>query len=63
MGFYLIWYGFVRIFTETLRSMSGANEILKFGPIPVSIAISVLFIICGIVFLIVKRFVGPKMAI
>lgn len=60
MGFYLIWYGFVRIFTETLRSMSGANEILKFGPIPVSIAISVLFIICGIVFLIVKRFVGPK---
>lgn len=56
IGFYLIWYGMVRIFTESLRSLSGANEILKLGPIPVSIAISVLFIICGIAYLLIKRF-------
>lgn len=60
IGIYLIWYGIVRIFTETLRSFSGANEILKLGPIPVSILISCIFIICGIAFLIVKRFFGPK---
>ena len=60
MGFYLVWYGIVRIFTESLRSMSGANEILMLGPIPVSIAISIVFIICGIAFLVLKRFFGPK---
>lgn len=60
LGFYLVWYGLVRIVTETLRSQSGANEILKLGPIPVSIAMSVIFIICGVVFLIIKRFKGPK---
>ena len=60
MGIYLVWYGMVRIFTESLRSMSGANEILKWGVIPVSIAISVIFIVCGITFLVLKRFFGPK---
>lgn len=60
LGIYLCWYGAVRIITETLRSKSGANEILKLGPIPVSIAMSVVFIICGLAFLIAKRFVGPK---
>lgn len=60
IGIYLIWYGMVRIFTESLRSMSGANEILKWGPIPVSIAISFIFIVCGITFLVLKRFFGPK---
>ena len=60
VGIYLVWYGLVRIFTESLRSMSGQNEILKLGPIPVSIALSVIFIICGITFLIVKRIKGPQ---
>ncbi|MDE6585047.1 MAG: prolipoprotein diacylglyceryl transferase [Anaeroplasmataceae bacterium] len=60
IGFYLVWYGFVRIFTELLRSQSGANEILMAGPIPMSILISVLFIVAGIALLIVKRFVGPR---
>lgn len=60
VGFYLIWYGMVRIFTETLRGKSGANEILMLGDIPVSIALSVIFIVLGLTFLIVKRFVGPK---
>lgn len=60
IGIYLIWYGMVRIFTESLRSMSGANEILKWGPIPVSIAISFIFIVFGIAFLVLKRFFGPK---
>lgn len=60
IGIYLIWYGMVRIFTESLRSMSGANEILKWGSIPVSIAISFIFIVCGIAFLVLKRFFGPK---
>jgi phosphatidylglycerol:prolipoprotein diacylglycerol transferase len=60
VGLYLTWYGMVRIFTESLRSLSGANEILMLGPIPVSIALSVIFILCGIAFLITKRFVGPR---
>jgi HAD superfamily hydrolase (TIGR01549 family) len=40
--------------------MSGANEILMLGPIPVSIALSLIFIVCGVAFLIVKRYVGPR---
>lgn len=60
IGFYLVWYGMVRIFTEILRSKSGANEILMLGPIPVSIAISIIFIVCGVGILILKRFFGPR---
>ena len=60
VGIYLTWYGMVRIFTESLRAQSGANEILMLGPIPVSIALSIIFIICGVSFLIIKRFVGTK---
>ena len=60
IGFYLVWYGFVRIITETLRSQSGAQEVLMVGGIHVSILTSIIFIIAGIAFLITKRFVGPK---
>ena len=46
VGGYLIWYGGVRIFTETLRSKSGANEILTLQigslSIPVSITATVI---------------------
>ena len=60
MGFYLVWYGAVRTFTETLRTHGDDNDPLKIGPIYVSILVSVIFIIAGISFLILKRFVGPK---
>ena len=64
MGFYLVWYGSVRIFTELLRNQSGAEEVLTiniFGMnILVSLMWSIIFILCGVAFLIVKRFVGPK---
>ena len=60
IGFYLVWYGIVRIITETLRSQSGAEEVLMVGGIHVSILVSILFIIAGLAFLIIKRFVGPK---
>ena len=60
MGFYLVWYGMVRIITETLRSKSGAQEVLMVGNIHVSILVSVIFIIAGIAFLVAKRFIGPK---
>jgi len=59
-GIYLIWYGSVRIFTESLRMHGQAGDPLMLGPIPVSIAISVLFIVLGITFLVLKRFYGPK---
>ena len=59
-GIYLVWYGSVRIFTESLRLNSGVAEPLMLGPIPVSIAISVLFIVLGVAFLVIKRFFGPK---
>ncbi len=60
IGFYLIWYGIVRIPIELLRSQSGANEILMAGPIPMSILISFIFIVCGITFLICKRLFGQR---
>ena len=59
-GIYLVWYGSVRIFTESLRLNSGVAEPLMLGPIPVSIALSVIFIVCGVAFLVLKRFYGPK---
>lgn len=60
IGFYLTWYGCVRIFTESLR-LNGAkgDPMMVFG-IPVSILTSVIFIIAGITFLVLKRFYGPK---
>ena len=60
IGFYLCWYGVVRIFTESLRMQSGVDEPLMAGPIPVSILISIIFIVSGILFLVLKR-VLPKM--
>lgn len=60
IGFYLIWYGSVRCFTESLRLHGAEGDPLMLLGIPVSIATSVLFIICGITLLIVKTFVGPK---
>lgn len=57
---YLTWYGVVRIFTESLRLNSGVSEPLMVGPIPVSILLSVIFIVVGITLFIVKRFIGPK---
>lgn len=60
MGIYLLWYGAVRIFTETLRSNSGVGEVLEIFGVKVSIVVSVLFIVAGVIFLIVKRLVGNK---
>ena len=60
IGAYLVWYGLVRILTESLRLNSGVSEPLMLGPIPVSIAISILFIVLGIAYLIAKRFYGPQ---
>ncbi len=56
LGYYLIWYGTVRIITESIRLNSGVNEPLMAGPIPVSILLSIIFIIVGITWLILKRF-------
>lgn len=60
IGFYLTWYGCVRIFTECLRLKGDPGDPMMLGPIPVSILISALFIVCGISFLVLKRFFGPK---
>lgn len=60
IGIYLVWYGLVRIFTESLRLNSGVSEPLMLGPIPVSIAISIMFIFLGAALLVAKRFIGPK---
>lgn len=58
--FYLSWYGVVRIITESMRLNSGVSEPLMAGPIPVSILLSIIFIVVGVTLFIVKRFVGPK---
>ena len=62
MGIYLVWYGLVRCFTESLRLKGDENDpLMLFGTnISVSILFSVLFVICGLAFLIVKTFKGPK---
>ena len=55
VGFYLCWYGAVRIFTENLRMYGQAGDPMMLGPIPVSILTSVLFIVAGILYLALKR--------
>lgn len=55
MAGYLVWYGSVRIFTESLRMQSGVAEPLMLGPIPVSILTSAIFIVVGVLFFILKR--------
>ncbi len=60
IGIYLTWYGSVRIFTESLRLKSGVSEPLMAGPIPVSILLSIIFIIVGVSFLVLKRVLGGK---
>lgn len=55
MAGYLVWYGSVRIFTESLRLQSGVSEPLMAGPIPVSILTSAIFIFAGLLFFVLKR--------
>ena len=59
MGIYLVWYGFVRIITENIRLNSGVDEPLMIGNVSVSILMSILFILSGVVFLILKRHIKP----
>lgn len=46
-GFYLIWYGIVRFFVESLRSDS-----LMLGPLKMAQVVSIIFIISGIILFI-----------
>lgn len=57
VGFYLVWYGVVRCITESFRL---EGEVLLFAGVRVSIVTSICFIVCGLAFLIIKRFIGPK---
>lgn len=52
LGIYLIWYGIVRSITESFRF---EGEVLMIGGIRVSIVVSIIFIIAGIAFLVLKR--------
>jgi phosphatidylglycerol:prolipoprotein diacylglycerol transferase len=52
---YMIWYGIVRAFTETLRAGGDASDPLMLGPIHVSRAIAIIGFICGIVGLVLKH--------
>ena len=60
IGIYGIWYGAVRIVTESLRLYGDPGDPLMLGPVPVSILMSVIFIVAGATFLILKRRFGPK---
>ena len=56
IAFYLVWYGIVRIPMELLRMNSDVkSDPLMLGPIPVSIATAILFIIGGVALFILKR--------
>lgn len=52
LGLYLIWYGIVRTITESFRF---EGEVLMIGGIRVSILVSIIFIIVGILYLLLKR--------
>lgn len=61
IAIYLTWYGSVRIFTESLRMYGQSGDPLMLGSIPVSILISILFIVSGVSIFILKRvFSGKK---
>lgn len=49
-GFYLIWYGFIRVFIEMMRT-----DALMLGPIKVAQFTSFVMIILGIVLIVTKR--------
>lgn len=55
LAFYLTWYGVGRIITESMRLESGVSEPLMAFGIPVSILVSVLFILSGIALFVLKR--------
>ena len=55
IGFYLIWYGFVRTITESIRLSSGVAEPLMLLGVPVSMLVAILGIVLGTVFLVLKR--------
>ena len=57
LGFYLVWYGMARTITESFRF---EGEVLLIGPIRVSILMSVIFMVTGVLFLVFKRLYGPK---
>lgn len=52
IGFYLIWYGVVRTITESFRF---EGEVLMLGGIRVSILMSIVFILSGIAYLVIKH--------
>lgn len=60
-AFYLVWYGLVRTFTESLRLFGSPGDPLMMGPIPVSIFISAIFIVSGVTILILKRVLSGKL--
>lgn len=55
IAYYLVWYGLVRIPVELLRIGSGVDEPLKVLGLYVSVWISVLFIVIGVLAYILKR--------
>lgn len=58
-GFYLIWYGIVRTCTESFRH-NGEVLLIPGTNLRISIIMSIVFIVLGLSFLIIKRFVGNK---
>ena len=53
----MIWYGIVRAITESFRH---EGEVLLIGNIRVSFVMSIVFIIAGILFLVLKRIKGKR---
>ena len=60
IALYFLWYGSVRILTESLRMYGQAGDPLMLGPIPVSILISIIFVVLGSSLIILKRLLGGK---
>ena len=60
LGFYITWYGVVRVFTELLRMKGDPNDPLRVGGVPVSLVLSIIFIVVGIAFIIAKRFIKGR---
>lgn len=57
LGLYLIWYGVVRTITESFRF---EGEVLMLGGIRISILTSIIFILCGVLYLVLKHLFLPQ---
>lgn len=49
---WFVWYGLIRMILEPFRD---EGDILRIGPVPISIVVSAIFFVCGVIFLLINQ--------